>query len=307
MCHTRQLHMHLGWLCVSIILLVACNRRATILEPGNKPPTVTPSEALHREDLLLTPPVPGIAFPRQKPVEGIRTSMLAELVGTLVLDADGGCLRVAPLYGDESLLPIWPPEYTLRVEGEQVLVLDGEGQVVARVGEEVSMSGGQISMTDEWVLQQIPSACRGAYFVVGHKVRLNLQDSDLFDRDMISISGRTLLFLRYTPTLDEQVTEVESIAGKLVAYDYRRCVHLQTEWGPGSVTLLWPADWSLRVDGDAVTILDGTGQTAAQLGDEVQLRARAIPQTMESPIYRQLLDELPGDCIGATWIVNGIE
>ncbi len=260
------------------------------------------------KDLLLTPPVPGIAFPRQKPVEGMRTSMLAELVGTLVLDADGGCLRVAPLYGGESLLPIWPPEYTLRVEGEQVLVIDGEGQVAARVGEEVSMSGGQVAVTDEWVLQQIPTACRGAYFVVGHEVRPSLRhDSSLFSLDVISTTTRTLLFLHVKPALDEQVTEAQSIAGKLVAYDYRRCIHLQTEWGPGSVMLLWPADWSLHVEGDTATILDGAGQAAVQLGDEVRLCVRAIPQTMESPIYRQLLDELPGDCTGTTWIVDGVE
>jgi len=257
------------------------------------------------KDLLLTPPVPGIAFPRQKPAEGFREYMMAELVGTLRLE--GACLYVQSL-GGESLLPIWPPEFTLRVEGDQVLVIDGEGQVAARAGEEVYMSGGYVGVTDEWVLQQIPVACQGGYFVVGNEVRPNLRyDSDLFALDVVSDTARTVLFLRYEPALDEQVTEAVAISGKLVAYDYRRCLHLQTDWGPGEVMLLWPADWSARVDGETIVVLDGTGQVVARMGDEVRLRGRAIPHDADVAVYRQLIAELPGDCVGASWLVDGGE
>jgi len=256
------------------------------------------------KDLLLTPPVPGIAFPRQKPAEGFREYMMAQLVGTLRLE--GACLYVQSL-GGENLLPIWPPEFTLRMEGDLVLVIDGEGQVAARAGEEVYMSGGG-GGADEWVLQQIPPACRGEYFVVGNEVRPNLRyDSDLFALDVVSDTARTVLFLRYKPALDEQVVDAVSASGKLVAYDYRRCLHLQTDWGPGEVMLLWPADWSVRVDGETIAVLDGTGQVVARMGDEVRLRGRAIPHDADVAIYRQLIDELPGDCIGASWLVDGAD
>ena len=99
------------------------------------------------KDLLLIPPVPGIAFPRQEPTEGFRIAMEAALAGTLRLEE--GCLRVYSLYDGRSTLPIWPPEFTLRVEGDQVLVIDGEGQVVAHAGEEVYMGGGSVPVTDE--------------------------------------------------------------------------------------------------------------------------------------------------------------
>lgn len=256
-------------------------------------------------DLLLTPPVPGIAFPRQKPVEGFRESMLALLIGTLRLE--GACLQVQPL-GGGVILPVWPPEFTLRTEGEQVVVIDGEGQVAARAGEEVYMAGGYVGVSDEWVLQQIPAACRGEYFVVGNEVRPNLRyDSDLFALDVISDTARTVLFLRYKSALDEQVTEAGSLTGKLVAYDGGRCLQLQTDWVPGVVTLLWPSDWSLRVADDAIAVVDGAGQAVARTGDEVHLRGRAIPQDMDFAAYRQLVDELPGDCIGASWLVDGVE
>lgn len=257
------------------------------------------------KDLLLTPPVPGIAFPRQKPTEGFRESMLALLIGTL--RREGACLYVQSLDG-EVLLPIWPPEFTLRAEGDQVLVIDGQGQVAAHVGEEVYMSGGYVGVTDEWVLQQIPPACRGEYFVVGSEVRPNLRrDSALFALDVVSTTARTVLFLRYTPALDEQVTEAVSLSGRLVVYDYNRCLHLQTEWGPGEVTLLWPADWSVRVDGGTIVVVDGAGEAVARMGDEVRLRGRVVPDDWESESHRRLFYELPGDCHGASWLVDGVE
>jgi hypothetical protein len=262
------------------------------------------------KDLLLTPPVPGIAFPRQKPTEGFRESMTAQLIGTLRLE--GACLQVQSL-GGGVLLPIWPPEFTLRLqgdraEGERVLVIDGKGQVAARAGEEVYLGGGYVGITDEWVLQQIPAACRGETFVVGSGVRPNLRyDSDLFALDVVSTTQQTALFLRYKPALDQQIADAGSINGKLVVYDYYRCLHLQTDWGPGATTLLWPSDWSVRASDGEVIVIDGTGQAVAQVGDEVSLRGRAIPQSMDFAAYRQLVDELPGDCVGASWLVDGVE
>ena len=267
--------------------------------------TVEGGSTARDKDLLLTPPVPGIAFPRQKPTEGLRESMQAELIGTLRLE--GACLYVQSL-GGEVLLPIWPPEFTLRTEGEQVMVIDGEGQVAARAGEEVYMGCGYVGVSDEWVLQQIPAACRGETFVVGNEVRPNLHyDSDLFALDLVSTTQQTVLFLRYKPALDEQVAEGGPMAGKLVVYDYYRCLHLQADWGPGAVTLLWPANWSARVDGETFVVLDGTGRVVARVGDEVHLRGRAIPHSADVAVYRQLIDELPGDCIGASWLVDRVD
>jgi hypothetical protein len=254
--------------------------------------------------LVLTPPVPGIVFPRQQPVEGFRDSMMAELIGTLELDPDHGCLRVRPLYGGEDLLVIWKPEFTLRKEGGRLEVLDADGLVAARVGEEVLLAGGYVPVRDEWVLQQIPPACRGATFVAGYPVRPNLRDgAELFDLDAAALPDQAIFFLRYKPALDEQVRGETSLAGTLVVQKERRCVHLQ----PGLGTLIWAPDWSLRLEGETAMIVDGAGTPVAQLGDEVRLRARAVPHTMDAPVYAQLIEELPGDCIGATWLVDGVE
>jgi hypothetical protein len=253
------------------------------------------------KDLLLTPPVLGIAFPRQKPSEGPSVCMAALLIGTLQLE--GGCLYVQPLVGEGRLMPIWQPAYTLRLDGDQVLVINGKGEVAARVGEEVNMGGGNGS-AEAWVSQQIPSTCQAGYWIVcGARPNL-IKDSELFSLDVITNTESTVLFLRYKPALDRQVVDPVSISGRLFTYDYRRCLSLKNEKG-ADFNLLWPADWSARLEDNTVVVLDAAGQVVARMGDEVHLRGRSIPQSADVPVYRQLINELPGDCMGPSWLVDG--
>jgi hypothetical protein len=84
--------------------------------------------------------------------------MLAQLIGTL--RRGGACVQVQSP-GGEVLLPIWPPEYTPRAEGEQVMVIDGREQVATCPREEAYLGDGYVGITDEWVLQQIAAAHRG--------------------------------------------------------------------------------------------------------------------------------------------------
>ena len=290
---------HHTWL-VGLILVaaVACSG-----------PRTTPAAV--DKDLLLTPPVPGIAFPRQKPTEGIRESMTAALVATLLLD--DGCLQLQSPDGQEVRVPIWPPEFTLRpsgdrAAGDEVLVMDGTGEVVARTGEEVFMSGGESAVSDPWVLQQIPPACRGAYWIVGNTVRPNLRyQSDLFVLDVLTSTEHTLFFLRQKPPLQAEVLEHGTLVGTLAPPESDRCLHIWTEWGPGTVTPLWPPAWSARVEGDTVVLVDGAGQAVARTGEAVRLTGGVIPLNWDLEVIRRLFDELPGDCIGTYWIVAGVE
>ena len=123
--------------------------------------------------------IQDIAFPRQGPVAGIREVMEAELVGDLVLSE--GCLRIESMYDNQRYIPIWPPEFTVVLENDSTVILDGDGHLVGRVGKEITMGGGEASDSAllACVRDQMPPTCSGKYWVVGDGVRLNL----IFDSD----------------------------------------------------------------------------------------------------------------------------
>ena len=96
--------------------------------------------------------------------------MTALARGDLVLTE--GCLRIGSAHGN---LLMWTADFTLRSQGGVLEVLDGTGQVVARVGEEVRMGGGEVSYVGhlgEYVELQLPPGCPGPYWIVGTGVRL---------------------------------------------------------------------------------------------------------------------------------------
>jgi hypothetical protein len=256
-------------------------------------------------DICATPAVPGVAFPRQGPIEGPRVMMEAELIGQLVLV--DGCLRIESRHSTESLLLIWPPEFGLVAEGDEIQVLDGEGQVVARVGEEVYMGGGGGSATGlaECVQEQLPAACTGPYWIVGDGVRPNLRrDSDLFSLNVIETPARSFFLLHKQPVLDGWIEAESQTSGKLVLWDYDRCPRLFNENGLGDYLPLWPPDYTATVEDGVIAIVDGSGQVVARVGEQVVLGGGPIPHSWDSEEYRQLYHELPGDCYGPYWIVG---
>jgi hypothetical protein len=256
-------------------------------------------------DICATPDVPGVAFPRQGPVEGPRVVMQAELIGRLVLV--DGCLRIESVHDGTSQLPIWPPEFGLAAEGDEIQVVDGEGEVVARVGEEVYMGGGGGSATGlaDCVREQLPAACGGPYWIVGDGVRPNLKrDSELFTLEEVETPARSLFLLHKQPVLDGWIEGESLITGKLVLWDYDRCPRIATESVRGNFLLLWPPGYSAAAEDGAIAIVDASGQVVAREGEEVTLGGGPIPHSWDSEEYRQLFHELPGDCFPPYWIVG---
>ena len=64
-----------------------------------------------------------------------------------------GCLRLK----EDGAVIIWPPGFTPCVSGEVIEVLNAEGQVVARTGDQVSFGGGGIDKDT--------GDCRGPTFI----------------------------------------------------------------------------------------------------------------------------------------------
>ncbi len=254
-------------------------------------------------DVCATPAVPGVAFPRQAPL--VSVFMEAQLIGELLLV--DGCLRVKDIYNGDSFLPIWPPEFTLGAENDQLQVLDGRGQVVAHVGEEVYLGGGEASSPSlpDCVRQQLPASCSGPYWIVGMGVRPNLRrDSELFALEVISTMQRPFFLLHKQPVLDEWAEADSPATGRLVLWDGQRCLRVVSDSGLTDYLLLWPADYGARVENDQIEILDGSGQVVARVGETVRLGGGKIPVDWDVEEYRRLYYELPGECHGPYWIVG---
>jgi hypothetical protein len=66
---------------------------------------------------------------------------------------------------------MWPSDYELDTEGDNLQILDGEGKVVAQVGERVSMGGGEVGvqkdLVDARTARELRERCPGGgYWVV---------------------------------------------------------------------------------------------------------------------------------------------
>lgn len=110
----------------------------------------------------------AIFFPQLKPVEGTRETMTADLTGQLVLVDN--CLRVIADYSGTNYLLVWPSEFMLNIEGDVVQILDGTGQVVARVGDQIWTGGGEVP--DSFVREENRGTCPGPFFEVGEGFRV---------------------------------------------------------------------------------------------------------------------------------------
>lgn len=145
------------WLIIiGSLLLTGCNLASSDAEPT---PVVFETAAYPSPTLPSDLPV---FFPRQQLVDGEWVRMTGEITGPL--GEANGCIYI----GD--YLVIWPPHYAADKEDGQIRILDNTGQVLATVGDEVYMGGGEspslefISIPAD-LSQQIPPQCLGPYWI----------------------------------------------------------------------------------------------------------------------------------------------
>ncbi len=106
---------------------------------------------------------PVVFFPVQK--SGF-SQPDALLEGELILV--DGYLRVETEYSDDKDLLIWPHGYSVRAEGDEIQVLDGDGQVVAVVGEAIKVGGGEganVEIVEKYIGRSLPDDCAGPYWI----------------------------------------------------------------------------------------------------------------------------------------------
>ena len=70
-------------------------------------------------------------------------------------------------------MSVWPPDVSLSSSQADIRIFDSQGRVVARVGEEIQMGGGEaralegIAIVDQQLQRELPTLCPGPYWLVG--------------------------------------------------------------------------------------------------------------------------------------------
>ena len=99
----------------------------------------------------------GIFLPRLYDQRGSLQYPEAAAEGRLMLR--GRCLLLGIAYPPGEYLVVWPPGFNIQREGDNILVLNGGGNVIAHVGDDVTLVGRSSKKGADY-----PGECPGAYF-----------------------------------------------------------------------------------------------------------------------------------------------
>lgn len=162
-------------------VLAACGTTTVAQNEETTPVTVestTANVGTTAEEGTNSQPVSEVFFPKLQPSDGLPPS--ARIRGELVLDEEG-CLRIDGGADTPDTLPLWPSYFELSAEGDEIHILDGEGDFVARVGGRIVTGGGRIHqggtqqevfenlqrLVGETTARQLRERCPGPYWLVG--------------------------------------------------------------------------------------------------------------------------------------------
>ena len=247
-----------------------------------------------------------VRFPQLK--RDSASYMDSMLSGEMVLK--NGYLRI----GDS--LVIWQPDYFLNNNNGTIEILDKDGKVVAREGEEVYMGGGEIPLdyVNKILKEPLPADCAGPYFLQGDGTRLSLNfKSELFGLTVVPFVKQKFCFLTAKPSLDEAITQKITVTGTFAAGYAGKGLRIPLIRSDlGSVenrrsiqyTPFWPSEYTARISDDLIEIVDGTGNVVARDGEQVTIAGRVLYEF--NSIAMQLFHELPGGISGPYLIIDRI-
>lgn len=117
-----------------------------------------------------TPARSAVFFPVQSSESP--DAMTALIRGELTLDGEG-CLRMEEPRQNVGPVPLWPAGFEAVASGDETRVLDEEERVVGRVGERITLGGGEVAagtledndLVKEPVLRGLLARCPGDYWL----------------------------------------------------------------------------------------------------------------------------------------------
>ena len=242
------------------------------------------------------------------------------------LIARDGCLRLD--YGLSgyleglTLLLVWPDGFSLGVEGGRVSIVDSSNSVVARLGDDVRVSGRSIGenvrvawavesgpdppqlpvrkrqQLEEWQRterlwqQRLSVDCPGPFLMVGDEVTVVGPD----ESTVVSIGGSALLFVRQRSIKGPIESELSGTTAELVLDG--DCLRLGRGENHEDYLIEWPAGFVPHIEGGDVEIRNSVGRTIARVGDSVKV---------VGPLGRFEDNPYRARCPGRFWHVTKIE
>lgn len=228
-----------------------------------------------------------IYLPKQPPTA---ESMAALMEGELI--EVNGCLRATDESYREGFLILWPYDSDIRVSDNTIEVLNGAGQIVARVGEPLRLGGGAMESAasmagfDELIPGLPLTNCPGPYWVAGELETLAEQAiPDIYINPFSSGDRILALFI-----FQSQPSAVEGTISGELSVDSKGCLRL------GEHTVFWPPDSYLREN--PLRIFNSQNKLLARVGDTIELSgAEKQPQD-----YRFFDNKIT--CSGPYWGVG---
>ena len=182
-----------------------------------------------------------------------------------------GCLRAEvpedPNTPASSWLLIWPSAFTLDTEDGALRIVDENGRIAARVGDNIRLSRATVSYQeaqDQGLIQGLSEECAGPYVLVGDEVTAFDPNNEPTE---LRLSDPDLIFPRQTTTIASrrQLLTAAGI-GELVLDG--NCLLLGGGDGHG-YTIIWPAGFTPHVEQGVVQVRNGAGRTIAKVGDRI--------------------------------------
>lgn len=225
-----------------------------------------------------------IYLPKQPPTEA---SMAALMEGMLI--EENGCLRVIEEGNRGGFLVLWPFDSNISVSGESIEVLNGAGQVVARVGERLRIGGGAMESPSSMarfddVIPGLPiDGCPGPYWIAGELETLAAQAIPDIYINPFSSGGRILAMFIY----QSRPSVAEGTLSGVLVVDDQGCMRVE------DYIILWPPGVYLRED--PLRLFNENRKTIGQVGEAIQLRGAE----KSSQDYRYFDNKIP--CPGPYW------
>lgn len=219
-----------------------------------------------------------------------REYMEALIEGKLVYDE--GCLRIE--HSNGSYLLVLHDGFSVGADEEGTLIVDDDGQTVARIGDYVSIGGGESSagLAGDVTVKGTPGGCDGPYWLVGESIRV-----DPTGREKAAASNLELADLYFPVQKEPQTSFLLALLppGKLVADNG----YLRVK----GYLIIWPYGYSLKAEKNEIWVVNDKGQPVARVGDEVRFGGGELPAYF---VPQKIAQELPIGIEGPFWELGGI-